>query len=96
MSTVLGILGRKKVSIACHLWGKTKEGMKECDGEIAERMDEWEEANPQATPYQANQHCIKVVQDVRKAKFELLDVAVQEKWTKRAKSIHMPATIEEE
>lgn len=96
MSTVLELLGRNKASIAYHLWGRTKEGKAACDGEIEEGVNEWEEENPEATPYEVNQYRITVVQDVRKAKFKLLGDAERERWTKRAKSIHKPATIDEE
>ncbi|KAG8925798.1 hypothetical protein FRC01_009688 [Tulasnella sp. 417] len=97
MSTLLKILDRKKINIAFHLWGRSKDGGKEvCDGEIEEEMAEWEEENPAATPYQANQHRIKVIQDVRKTNFEALTDGSQEKWTKRAKTIHKPTTVEEE
>lgn len=94
MSTLLEMLGRKRGSIAFHLWGKSKAGKAECEGEIEEAMTEWEEMNPDTTPYKANQHRIKVVQEVRKAKFELLEDEEQERWTKRAKSIHKPVTVE--
>ncbi|KAG9042437.1 hypothetical protein FS837_010885, partial [Tulasnella sp. UAMH 9824] len=96
MSTMLEILGRNKAKIAYHLWGRTKEGKAECDEEIAQNVNEWEEENPQATPYDVNQYRIKVVQDVRMEKFKLLGDAEKERWKKRAKSILKPASIEEE
>ncbi|KIO26170.1 hypothetical protein M407DRAFT_24503 [Tulasnella calospora MUT 4182] len=97
LSTLMEILGRKRVRIAFQLWGASDEGGKvECDEEIKERMANWIELNPGVTPLEASYHRIKVVQAVRKAKFKREDDDVKAKWTKRAKSIHKPATIEEE
>ncbi|KAG8925065.1 hypothetical protein FRC01_010729 [Tulasnella sp. 417] len=97
LSTIMEILGRKRVRIAFHLWGgSTKGGKAECDEEINEQMEEWFDRHPTAKPQEASHHRIKVVQEVRKERFKHLDDDVKDMWRKRAKSIHKPANVEEE
>ncbi|KIO28289.1 hypothetical protein M407DRAFT_22498 [Tulasnella calospora MUT 4182] len=98
LSTIMEILGRKRVRIAFQMWGASKDGGKEeCDEDIEDGMQEWFEKNPNATALEASYHRIKVVQDVRKARFrDTVSNAEKEKWKKRAVSIHKPATPEEE
>ncbi|KIO19093.1 hypothetical protein M407DRAFT_224161 [Tulasnella calospora MUT 4182] len=97
MSTLLQILGHNRARIAFHLWGRSDPGGQvECDEEIVEEMAAWVGSHPKATPQDVNRRRIKVVQDVRKANFELLDDEEQEKWARRAKLIHKPTTVEEE
>ncbi|KAG9041628.1 hypothetical protein FS837_011947 [Tulasnella sp. UAMH 9824] len=97
LSTVMDILGRKRLAIVFQLWGRSKKGGKAiCDPIIHERMVKWREEHPTADAQEASQHRIKVVQQVRRAQFDDLEVDVKAEWTKRAKSIHQPSTVEEE
>ncbi|KIO24093.1 hypothetical protein M407DRAFT_26530 [Tulasnella calospora MUT 4182] len=96
-SSIFELLGRKRVYIAFHLWGGSESGGKaDCDAEIDRQMDEWMEAHPEETPQDATRHRIKIVQDVRFSFFDSLPTKVQKIWKKRAKTIHMPSTPEEE
>ncbi|KIO17895.1 hypothetical protein M407DRAFT_32428 [Tulasnella calospora MUT 4182] len=96
-SSIFELLGRKRVHVAFHLWGGSTSGGKvDCNAEIDRRMDEWMEAHPEETPQEATHHRIKIVQDVRFAFFDTLSPKVKEIWTKRAKTIHIPKTLEEE
>lgn len=97
LSTLMDILGRRRTHIAFHLWGGSEAGGKgECDAEIEMDMETWAQKNPTAKPKEATHECIKVVQRVRATKFKDLDKEIKELWTKRAKTIHKPSSVEEE
>ncbi|KAG8939672.1 hypothetical protein FRC04_006079 [Tulasnella sp. 424] len=97
LSTLLEILGRKRAQIAYHLWGGSEAGGKvECDVEIELEMEQWVAKNPKATPQEATHYRLQVVQSVRSDRFGDLDESVKQIWTRRAKAIHKPKTIEEE
>lgn len=97
LSTLLEILGRKRAQIAYHLWGGSEAGGKvECNVEIELEMEQWVAENPKATPQEATHYRLQVVQSVRSDRFGDLDESVKQIWTKRAKAIHKPKTIEEE
>ncbi|KIO23560.1 hypothetical protein M407DRAFT_26937 [Tulasnella calospora MUT 4182] len=95
--TLLEVLGRARGRIAHQLWGRSKAGgLEECDAEIERELEEWFEANPKMTKQDGNRHRITIVHSVRHRLFNKLPPPVKEIWKKRAKSIHIPTTPEEE
>lgn len=95
--TVLEILGKTRAHIAFHWWGGSKAGGKDdCDAEIERRMALYRSQNPTLTPQEVSRHRITVVHTVRFDLFKLQTLEVRQLWAKRAKTITIPKTPEEE
>ncbi|KAG8927972.1 hypothetical protein FRC01_006642 [Tulasnella sp. 417] len=96
-STLLDILGRKRHYIAFHLWGGCiKGGKKLCEPEIEKELEAWRKKNPKAKAVEVSRRRITIVHSVRFKLFGLQDEDVKKLWSKRAQTLHIPKTPEEE
>ncbi|KAG9043289.1 hypothetical protein FS837_009775 [Tulasnella sp. UAMH 9824] len=96
-STMLEVLGRKRAHLAFQLWGSSDTGGKSlCDPEIAKGVEDWKRKHPKAKPMMVSRRRITIVHSVRYKLFQDQTKEVRERWTKRAKALHIPKTPEEE
>lgn len=94
---MLEILGRKRAHLAFQLWGSSESGGKSlCDPEIQKGVDDFKKKHPTAKPVVISRRRITIVHSVRYRLFQTQTTEVQAKWAKRAKSLHIPKTPEEE
>ncbi|KAG8902174.1 hypothetical protein FRC00_000983 [Tulasnella sp. 408] len=96
-SAMLEILGRKRAHLAFQLWGSSESGGKSlCDPEIAKGVEDFRKKHPNAKPVTISRRRITIVHSVRHRLFKDQTKEVRERWSKRAKSLHLPKTPEEE
>lgn len=96
-SAMLEILGRKRAHLAFQLWGSSESGGKSlCDPEIAKGVVDWKKKHPKAKPVTISRRRITIVHSVRYKLFQDQTKEVREQWSKRAKTLHIPKTPEEE